>query len=421
MELFETTSLRGKTQPISIEQVKSAYDTVKSNGGAGGVDGVSLPDYEANKVNLLYTLWNRMASGSYFPEAVRTVEIPKSDGSKRQLGIPTIGDRIAQQVVKSVLEPRMEAVFHPDSYGYRPHKSAHDAIGMCRLRCWETLYVIDLDIKGFFDNIDHDLMMRVVRHYVSEEWILLYVERWLKAPVKGLNGETLQRTKGTPQGGVISPLLSNMYLHVVFDGWISREIPQVKWERYADDIILHCASQAEAESVLARVKGRLSQVGLSAHEGKTKIVYCKSVRRNDNYPLISFDFLGYCFRPRKCTDKRGKFFLGFTPSISPKASQRIRDEIRKLRLHRLGHLELPIIAKQLESKLRGWHYYYGKFTPSGFDYVFKSWFNDLLGSWVRNKYKSCRGSISQGMNKLKEIYTDFPTLFYHWQYGYHPS
>ena len=421
MELFETTLLKGKTQAISFSQVKRAYDKVKSNGGAGGVDGVELSDYEATKINRLYRLWNRMASGSYFPQAVRRVDIPKSDGSKRSLGIPTIDDRIAQQVVKDVLEPRMEAVFHTDSYGYRPHKSAHDAIGMCRRRCWAHPYVIDLDIKGFFDNIDHALMMRVVRHYVTEPWLLLYVERWLKAPVKGVNGQTEGRDKGTPQGGVISPLLSNMYLHVVFDGWISRELPAVKWERYADDIIIHCASQSAAHEVLELVKRRLTQVGLTAHEEKTKIVYCKSVRRNDNYPIISFDFLGYCFRPRQCTDKHNKFFLGFTPSISAKASKRIRVTIRDLRLHRLGHLELPVIAQQLESKLRGWHYYYGKFTPSGLDYVFKSWLNDRLGSWVRSKYKSCRGSIKQGQNKLKEIYQDFPTLFYHWQHGYHPS
>lgn len=420
MELFETTLMRGKTQAVSFSQVKSAYDKVKSNGGAGGVDGVELADYEATKINRLYRLWNRMASGSYFPQAVRRVEIPKSDGSKRPLGIPTIDDRIAQQVVKDVLEPRMEAVFHTDSYGYRPHKSAHDALGMCRSRCWAKPYVIDLDIKGFFDNIDHVLMMRVVRHYVTESWVLLYVDRWLKAPVKGLNGQMAQRDKGTPQGGVISPLLSNMFLHVVFDGWISRELPQVTWERYADDIIMHCWTQSEADAVLGRVKGRLTEVGLRAHEEKTKIVYCKCVRRNDTYPIISFDFLGYCFRPRKCTDKRGNFFLGFIPSISPKASKRIRVTISDLRLHRLGHLELPIIASQLESKLRGWHYYYGKFTPSGLDYVFKRWLNDRLGSWVRNKYKSCRGSIRQSKNKLKAIYKDFPTLFYHWRYGYHP-
>jgi RNA-directed DNA polymerase len=239
MELFETISMRGKTQPINLEQVKTAYHKVKSNGGAGVVDGIELPDYEQSKVKWLYKLWNRMSSGSYYPQAVRRVEIPKADGSKRQLGIPTVDDRIAQQVVKDVLEPRMEAVFHADSYGYRPNKGAHDAIGKCRERCWEKPYVIDLDIKGFFDNINHELMMQVVRHYVSERWILLYVERWLKAPVKGLKGQTEQREKGTPQGGVISPLLSNMFLHVVFDGWISRELPQVRWERYADDIIIH--------------------------------------------------------------------------------------------------------------------------------------------------------------------------------------
>jgi RNA-directed DNA polymerase len=420
MELFETALKKGKTQPVSMSQVRLAYAKVKSNGGAGGVDGVEVPDYEANKAKWLYKLWNRMASGSYNPQAVRSVEIPKSDGSKRVLGIPTITDRIAQQVVKDVLEPRMEKVFKTDSYGYRPNKSSHEAIGVCRERCWANPYVIDLDIKGFFDNINHDLMLQVVRHYVSEKWLILYIERWLKAPVKGLKGELQSRDKGTPQGGVISPLLANMYLHVVFDGWISREIPQVKWERYADDIIIHCATESEAQTVLESVKTRLNQVGLTAHEGKTKIVYCKSGRRQGDYPIISFDFLGYSFRPRKVADKRGNFFLGFTPSISSKALKRLREAISAHRIPRLGHLELPIIAQQLEAKIRGWIHYYGKFTPSGLWHLLKEYLNKRLGLWVCNKYKTCRGNIKKGMEKLRGIYKSYPELFVHWRYGYHP-
>lgn len=420
MELFETTNFKGKSQPVSIEQVKSAYQKVKSNGGAGGVDGVEIADYESNKAKLLYKLWNRMASGSYFPQAVRSVAIPKADGSKRLLGIPTIEDRVAQQVVKDAIEGRMEGVFHANSYGYRPNRGAHEAIGVCRQRCWQKPYVIDLDIKGFFDNIDHDLMLQVVRYYVREKWVLLYIERWLKAPVKGINGEVSAREKGTPQGGVISPLLANMFLHVVFDAWISQRYKGVTWERYADDIVIHCVSEDEAKAVLEAVKQRLNDCGLTAHEGKTKIVYCQSNKNKRQYETISFDFLGYCFRPRKCVTKQGEVFLGYTPSISPKALKRLKESIHQHRFHRLGHLELPQIAEQLEAKVKGWIYYYGKFTPSGLWGFLQGYLNEKLGWWICNKYKPYRGNIKKGMERLREIYRDFPELFVHWRYGYHP-
>jgi group II intron reverse transcriptase/maturase len=420
MELFETTLFKGKTQPVTMQQVQEAYKKVKRNGGAGGVDGQSLADYDTDKVNNLYKLWNRLASGSYHPEAVRTVEIPKSDGSKRKLGIPTITDRIAQQVVKDVLEPRMEKIFHKDSYGYRPHKSAHDAIGQCRERCFSHPYVLDLDIKGFFDNITHELMLQILHYYVSEKWILLYVERWLRSPIRGTDGQDVARTQGTPQGGVISPLLANMFLHVVFDSWISHHYASLKWERYADDIIIHCWSKTSAQELQQAVERRLETMGLTAHPDKTKIVYCKNARRKDDYPINSFTFLGYCFQPRRCANREGLLFLGFTPSISPKAAQHIRDEVRKYRIHRAAHLELPQIAALFAPKLRGWIHYYGKFTPSGMERLLSDWFNEKLGRWVKNKYKTCRGSLTKGMDKLKEIYKSFPNLFVHWQYGYHP-
>jgi group II intron reverse transcriptase/maturase len=420
MELFETTLFKGKTQPVTMQQVQEAYKKVKRNGGAGGVDGQSLADYDTDKVNNLYKLWNRLASGSYHPEAVRTVEIPKSDGSKRKLGIPTITDRIAQQVVKDVLEPRMEKIFHKDSYGYRPHKSAHDAIGQCRERCFSHPYVLDLDIKGFFDNINHELMLQILHYYVSEKWILLYVERWLKSPIRGTDGQDVARTQGTPQGGVISPLLANMFLHVVFDSWISHHYASLKWERYADDIIIHCWSKTSAQELQQAVERRLETMGLTAHPEKTKIVYCKNERRKEDYPINSFTFLGYSFQPRRCANRAGVLFLGFTPSLSPKAAQHIRDEVRKYRIHRAVHLELPQIAALFESKLRGWIWYYGKFTSSGIGTLLQDWFNEQLGRWVKNKYKTCRGSLTNGMNKLKEIYKSFPSLFIHWQNGYHP-
>jgi RNA-directed DNA polymerase len=420
MELFETTLYKGKTQPVKYEQVQSAYEKVKRNGGKGGVDGVELSDYEKQRVANLYKLWNRMASGSYHPQAVRSVEIPKSDGSKRMLGIPTIEDRVAQQVVKDVLEGRMEDIFHEDSYGYRPQKSAHEAIAQCRERCFKQPYVIDLDIKGFFDNINHNYMMRVMHYYVKEKWILLYVERWLKTPVKTVQGEMIERRQGTPQGGVISPLLANMFLHVVFDGWMRHNYPAIKWERYADDIIIHSGSETEAQNVLKAIQTRLESVGLTTHPEKTKIVYCKTGRRKERYPTISFDFLGYCFKPRQCTDKWGNLFLSFTPSISGKSIKSIRDEVRKYNIHRLTHIDLSQIAQLFEAKIRGWIYYYGKFTPSGIGNLLQYWFNEKLGNWVKNKYKDCRRSINKGMMKLKEIYKDFPNLFIHWRYGYRP-
>lgn len=420
MELFETTLLSGKTQPIRYEQVQLAYQKVKSNGGSGGVDKIEILDYEVDKVKRLYKLWNRMASGSYHPQAVRSVEIPKSDGSKRVLGIPTIDDRIAQQVVKDVLEPRLEAIFHSDSYGYRPRRSAHDALAQCRSRCFKQPYVIDLDIKGFFDNIHHDLLLCILSTYVSENWILLYVKRWLEAPIQTKTGAVQARVKGTPQGGVISPLLANLFLHVVFDTWISEQIPSVSWERYADDIIIHCWGQQQAEDVLLRVKLRFSEMGLTAHEQKTKIVYCKTANRKGTYPTVSFDFLGYCFKPRECLTKQGTLFLGFTPSISTKACKYIREDIRKMGISRLTHLDLPSIAQLLAAKTRGWLLYYGKFTMSGIGNLFQYWLNERLGTWVKNKYKTCKGSITKAMIKLKEIYKDFPNLFVHWQYGYRP-
>ncbi len=263
-------------------------------------------------------------------------------------------------------------------------------------------------------------MLNILYSHTREKWVLLYVERWLKSPIRGANGEERARTQGTPQGGVISPLLANLFLHVVFDSWISHTHPTIKWERYADDIIVHCKSASESHAVLESVKTRLGQYGLTAHPTKTKIVYCKNGRRDEDYPINSFTFLGYSFEPRRCATRTGFLFLGFTPSISQKSKQHIRDEVRRYRIHRAVHLELPAIAELFNTKLRGWIQYYGKFTASGIGHLLADWFNEKLGRWVTNKYKTCRGSLTKGMNKLKEIYKSFPTLFVHWQYGYHP-
>ncbi len=196
---------------ISKEEVWEAYKRVKANQGGAGVDWQSIASYEGELANNLYKLWNRLSSGSYFPPPVRRVEIPKGDGGRRPLGIPTVADRVAQTVVKGRLEEQVEKLFHPDSYGYRPGKPAIQAIGVARERCWRSNWVLDVDIKGFFDNIDHELLMRAVRKHANCQWVVLYVERWLKAPVQLADGTLVNPGKGTPQGGVISPLLAHIY------------------------------------------------------------------------------------------------------------------------------------------------------------------------------------------------------------------
>lgn len=424
MELFKTGELRGKTQPITYEQVAEAYRKVQSNAGAAGVDGVTLETFSSNKVANLYKLWNRMASGSYMPEGVRGVEIPKQDGSKRLLGIPTVTDRIAQEVVKTVLEPRMEKVFHSDSYGYRPNRSAHDAVSKCQERSREYQWVIDMDIEGFFDNIDHELMMQVVRHYVSEKWIVLYIQRWLKSPMLLSDGTTHPRTKGTPQGGVISPLLANMFLHVVFDAWMQEhhadtKYGSIRWERYADDIIVHCKTEKQAEHILNQIKKRMLVCKLKLHTDKTKIVYCKQFNRKGKNENISFNFLGFELRPDSVRTKQGELWLGYFARISRKAKKHIVSEIRRYNIHRSTGTELSAIADKLAPQLRGWIRYFGAFRPYALQQVF-SVLNERLVHWCANKYKRYRGSKYQARQRIKEICKDFPNLFVHWKYGYTP-
>jgi RNA-directed DNA polymerase len=225
-----------KAKPFLIPKrlVYEAYKQVKANKGAAGVDHQSLHNFEENLEGNLYKLWNRLSSGSYFPPPVLGVWIPKGDGNQRLLGVPSISDRIAQTAVKLMLEPLVEPYFHEDSYGYRPNKSALDAVGVTRKRCWSNDWVIDLDIKGFFDNLNHGLVMKSVKKHIKESWVLLYIERWLKAPMQ-LDGELVKRDKGTPQGGVISPLLANLFMHYAFDEWMRRKHPFIQFERFADD------------------------------------------------------------------------------------------------------------------------------------------------------------------------------------------
>jgi RNA-directed DNA polymerase len=411
--------LKQKSQPITKRQVWEAYKKVQANKGSAGVDRVSLKDYEANLEDNLYKLWNRLASGSYFPPAVLEVEIPKKDGRIRKLGIPTVGDRIAQMVVKEGLEPEVEPLFHRNSYGYRPGKSAHDAIEKARTQCWRCDWVIDLDIKGLFDSLDHKLLMRAVRKHTKEKWVLMYIERWLKAPIEEQNGRTRERTRGTPQGGVISPLLANIFLHHVFDKWMEKEFPAVEFERYADDIIVHCKSLTQVTHVLNKIRERLEKCGLELNAEKTKIVYCKDSNRKAEFKDTEFTFLGYTFRARPTRSPKGRRFKSFSPAVSKEALKKMAGEIRRLKIHRRTEMSIEEIAKMLNPKLRGWIYYYGKFRLVCLKH-FLHRLNVRLLKWIRNKYKALRYRVRAAKSWLKNVCKNNPDLFAHWRFGVRP-
>jgi RNA-directed DNA polymerase len=344
------------------------------------------------------------------------VEIPKSDGSKRLLGIPTVSDRVAQAVAKSYLEPMLEPKFHENSYGYRPRKSALDAVGVARERCWQQSWCIDLDIKGFFDNLDHELMMKAIRFHTDEKWIHLYVERWLKASLQMDDGTLIIRERGTPQGGVVSPLLANIFMHHAFDDWIGKRFPEVKFERYADDILAHCSSQKQAEEVLGEIRTRLRECGLELHPAKTKIVYCKDANRRSSYENESFDFLGYTFRPRVSVNKQGQSFVNFTPAISSKAANHIRNEIRSWNIHLRSSKSLTDLAKIFNAHLQGWVNYYGRYCKSAMYPCIRN-MEHCLVRWVMRKYKRFRRNKTRATNWLGLVREREPKLFVHWKLG----
>jgi len=412
-----------KSQPIEKRQVWDAFKAVKQNGGSAGVDGLAITDIESNPVKYLYPVWNRLASGSYFPMPVREVLIPKYDGSKRALGIPTVRDRVAQMVIKEELEAIVDRHFSANSFGYRPNKSTHGAVEQCRINCMQYNWAIDLDIKGFFDNIDHGLMMRAVKYFTDKRHILLYVERWLKCPVQKKDGRIEQRTKGTPQGGVISPVLANIYLHFAFDKWFENKYPDSTFERYADDIIIHCKNFKYALRVLEAVNKRMNQCKLELKKGKNNIVYCK--RNQKKHPpfkpkYVSFDFLGFTFKPRMVKTRHGKYLLGFTPGISRKSQRVIGQTLFKLKFHRMVHLQLPDIARILADKLWGWLYYFGRVRMSELRYVVRI-LNMRLAKWVRNKYRRFRRKHWYlAYLWLKETSKSYPTMFEHWKQGFLP-
>jgi len=410
-----------KPYNIPKQLVWVAYQRVKANRGAAGVDGESLAMFEADLKGNLYKIWNRMSSGSYFPPPVRLVEIPKGNGGVRPLGIPTVADRVAQTVVKMVLEPMVEPLFHNDSYGYRRGRSALDAVGMARKRCWKADWVIDLDIKAFFDSLDHGLVERAVAHHTDTPWVRLYVARWLRAPIQRMDGTQEPRTKGTPQGGVISPLLANLFLHYAFDLWMQRNYPSIEFERYADDAVVHCKSRPAAELVLSAIRDRFAQCGLELHPVKTRIVYCKDDDRPGEHEHISFDFLGYTFQPRRAKNRWGKFFVSFLPAISTKAANTIRATIREWRMasHR-NNQHLEDLARLVNPTVRGWINYYGRFYRSECVQVLRH-LNEVLSTWARRKFKRFRRRERASMHWLGRIARREPNLFVHWQLGVRPE
>lgn len=356
----------GEAKPFEISKhaVWDAYVRVKANKGAAGIDDESIAAFEEDLKNNLYKIWNRMSSGSYFPPPVKVVEIPKKNGGIRILGIPTVADRIAQMVAKIYFEPKVEPYFLPDSYGYRPGKSAIDAVAVTRQRCWQFNWLLEFDIKGLFDNIDHDLLMRAVKTHTDCKWQLLYIERWLKAPFQMEDGRIIERRTGTPQGGVISPVLANLFLHYVFDKWMVRKYPNNPWVRYADDAVTHCRTEKEAEDLLEQLDERFNECGLELHPDKTRIVYCKDDDRRADYRETKFDFLGYTFRPRRSKNRYGKFFINFTPGVSNKAAKAMRNKIRNWRIHLKPDRSINDLSRMLNPIIRGWINYYGRFYKS---------------------------------------------------------
>ena len=413
-----------KSNPITRQQVWEAFKLVKASGGAAGIDGLTIEEVAANPRKHLYPVWNRLASGSYFPLAVRRRSIPKKGGGERHLGIPTVKDRVAQMVITKELEEILEPVFSDNSFGYRPNRRAHQALAQARKNCWKYAWVIDMDIKGFFDNIDHGLMIKALRHYTDKSYHITYVKRWLKAPIVLKDGSQVRNTeKGTPQGGVISPLLANLFLHVVFDKWMEGHYPNCPFERYADDIIVHANNEQQAKTVLQSILKRMAQCKLELHPEKTKIVYCnrKGRRKKSRTKHRQFDFLGYTFKSRKVKTKDGKIVFGFSPAISRKSMKHISQVCRDLGFHRWVHQDIHQLSAALSSKIRGWLNYYGRFHKTAMEPIFRI-VNRRLAKWVFNKYKRFkrRKFISYAQRWLRKIAQDYPYLFPHWQQGFTP-
>lgn len=406
-----------ESKPYNIPKraVIEAYRRVKANHESAGIDGIDLAEFEKHLNNNLYKIWNRMSSGSYFPSPVLAVEIPKKSGGTRRLGIPTVVDRTAQMVARMYVEPVVEPIFHEDSYGYRPNKSALDAVAKTRERCWRYDYAIELDVKGLFDNIDHGLLMKVVEKHVKEEWIKLYISRWLKTSFVTAKGEVIERTSGTPQGGVISPVLANMFLHYVFDMWMDRKYKSAPFERYADDAVIHCRTELGAKEIKEALTERMKECGLELHPLKTRIVYCKDKDRTEAYPITEFDFLGYTFKEVyiKCRD--GKIRNNFVASVSKNSCRSFRDKIRSMKIHKKTGCKINMIAEELNPTIRGWINYFGKFNASAMKFSLDCVDRRLI-KWAMCKYKRFRGRRRLAENWLPQVKKREPALFAHCKY-----
>jgi len=412
---------QGKPFEISKQLVWEAYLRVKANKGAAGVDGVTIEQFEQDLKNNLFKLWNRMSSGSYFPPPVKAVEIPKAAGKGvRILGVPTVADRIAQTVAAMELERAVEPIFHPDSYGYRPGRSALDAVGQCRERCWKSDWVVDLDIRAFFDSVDHSLMLKAVERHTDQKWVLLYVRRWLTAPLQQQDGTLTARDRGTPQGSSISPVLANLYLHYALDMWLVREFPTVTFERYCDDAVIHCASEEQARHVRARLARRLAEVGLELHPDKTRIVYCQDAVRRDDHEVTSFTFLGYTFRPRLAMTRWGKHFVSFLPAVSKDAITAMGRKIRSWHIARRSDKSLGDLALMFNPIVQGWINYYGRFYKSML-YPLLRRINEHLMRWAMRKYKRLRRRQQRARELLATASRRSPQLFAHWRIGLKPD
>jgi RNA-directed DNA polymerase len=404
------------TKPYCIAKrtVWEAYQQVKANRGAAGIDDESIKMFEQNLSRNLYRLWNRMSSGSYFPPPVKQVEIPKTKGGTRKLGIPTVSDRIAQTVVKLLIEPTLEPIFHPDSFGYRPGRSAKQAIGITRKRCWRYDWVVEFDIKAAFDQIDHGLLLKAVRAHIKEGWILLYIERWLTAPFETAEGERLPRERGTPQGGVVSPILMNLFMHYAFDIWMERTHLPCRFSRYADDGVVHCHTQEQAKEVMQSIASRLAECGLTMHPEKSKIVYCKDSNRTQRYPHVYFTFLGFTFQPRKALSQQRRIFTSFLPGVSKDALKRMRQTVRGWKLNRQTHETLAALARQYNPIIQGWWNYYGAFYQTAMLQVYQH-IDRALERWARRKYKALSGRKRASGQWLRKMKGADPHLFHHWR------
>lgn len=404
-----------KSFAISKWEVWEAFQEVRKNKGASGVDGVTIEEFEKDLQNNLYKIWNRMSSGTYFPPPVRAVEIPKQHGGgMRVLGIPTVADRVAQTVVARHLGVRVESVFHADSYGYRPGRSALDAVAVCQRRCWKRDWVIDLDVQEFFDSVRHDLVINAVEAHTDARWVVLYVQRWLNAQIQHPDGTLVARDRGTPQGSAVSPVLANLFLHYAFDAWMAREFPTVQFERYADDAVVHCVSYRQAQRLLTAITDRMEQVGLRLHPDKTRIVCCQDGKRRGGHEHTAFTFLGFTFRQREAQAKDGTRFSGFLPAISKDALNKISGDVRRWRLHRRIDLTFAEVAAMINPIVAGWMNYYGAFYRSAI-YRLLTRINTYLVRWIRNKHKRLR-PLKKAIRCWQKITNEYPRLYRHWKW-----